>query len=279
MNILFHIYLRILYFFSRIYHLFFPAKMAIRESTILNKTDEYISKKKNEFTSKNNGSSNIESIFYKKDDFFTMIREQNNDIEEIWKTRILIENTPRGNIVMFYDAYKQGFAYYSDTNSMPYVVLNSVAMKYVSTYFCRDFFVDNEGILKENESPLLSLYYREPVKIKDEIKSNNNKIGTDTSAFAKLKNYNKPIRNTEKLYDQKNKSQDQIEKKVEKEEEIIRNKFIYLGKMVNFPFLKKEKKVLLQNGFKTNLLNGVNTESQLQKQVLNYKDFKAIKDT
>jgi hypothetical protein len=253
--------------------------MAIRESTILNKTDEYISKKKNEFTSKNNGSSNIESIFYKKDDFFTMIREQNNDIEEIWKTRILIENTPRGNIVMFYDAYKQGFAYYSDTNSMPYVVLNSVAMKYVSTYFCRDFFVDNEGILKENESPLLSLYYREPVKIKDEIKSNNNKIGTDTSAFAKLKNYNKPIRNTEKLYDQKNKSQDQIEKKVEKEEEIIRNKFIYLGKMVNFPFLKKEKKVLLQNGFKTNLLNGVNTESQLQKQVLNYKDFKAIKDT
>jgi hypothetical protein len=225
MNIFYYYYLRFIFLLSQIYHFFIPAKKIEKESTILNKTDEYIKEKKSVFTNKNNGSSNIEPIFYTKDGFFTMIREQNNDIEERWKTRILFENTPRGNIVMFYDAYKQGFAYYSDTNGLPYLVLNSVAMKYVNTFLCRDFFIDNEGISKDNESPFISLYYREPVKTKAETIKNSSKIDTNTSAFAKLKNYNKPIRNTDKSYD---KSQEQREKKVV-EEEFVRNKFIYLG--------------------------------------------------
>jgi hypothetical protein len=265
MNIFYYFYLRIAYFFSQIYHAFFPSQPVKKEITILNQTDLYMKERTDQFNRKNNGSSNCQSVFYNKDEFFAMIREQNNDIEEVWKTRILLENTPRGNIVMFYDVYKQGFAYYSDSNR-PYNVLNSVAMKYVSLYFCRDFFVDNEGMSKETESPLINLYYREPVKPKED----STKTAIDkTAPFAKLKNYNKSARNTDKK-----EGQTQSMKKIV-EEEVIRNKFIYLGKMVNFSFLKKEKKLLSQNGFKTNLLDGVKTESQLQKQVLNYKDFKA----
>ena len=270
MNIFYQFYLEIIHFFSRLYRAIFTYENPKKEFTILNQTDQYVKERTDQFNKKNNGSSNCQSIFYNKDEFFAMIREQNNDIEGIWKTRILLENTPRGNIVMFYDVYKQGFSYYSDTNSMPYNVLNSAAMKYVNLYFCRDFFVDNEGISKEAESPLINLYHREPVKTKNKSEnSSTNKIG-DTSAFAKLKNYNKPIRNTNKKQDSTTKS-DSLPV-----EEIIRNKFIYLGKMVNFSFIKKEKRVLPQNGFKTNLLDGVSTESQLQKQVLNYKDFKAL---
>jgi hypothetical protein len=270
MNIFYQFYLKIVYFFSQLYRAIFIYENPKKEFTILNQTERYVKERTDQFNKKNNGSSNCQAIFYNKDEFFAMIREQNNDIEEVWKTRILLENTPRGNIVMFYDVYKQGFSYYSDSNSMPYNVLNAVAMKYVNLYFCRDFFVDSEGVTKENESPLINLYHREPVKPKNKVEQNSTKKIGETSAFAKLKNYNKPIRNTNKLQDTTTKSDSSPE------EEVIRNKFIYLGKMVNFPFIKKEKRALPQNGFKTNLLDGVTSESKLQKQVLNYKDFKAL---
>jgi len=222
-----------------------------------------------QFHNKNNNSSNIEPIFYKKDEFYAMISECNNDIEEKWRTRVLIESSPRGNIVMYYDAYKHGFAYYSDTHGLPYKVLNAAAMKYVSMYFCRDFYIDNEGISKEEESPMIDLYHREPIKAKEET---SNPLSDNTGPFAKLKNYNKPVRNTDKKQ-----TKESLKEPVQIE--YIRNKFISLGKIVNFPFLKQEKKRLPQNGFKTTLLDGVVTESQLQKQVLNYKDFKSMQKT
>lgn len=171
---------------------------------------------------------------------------------------------------MYYDAYKQGFVYYSDTNGLPYTVLNVVAMKYVTTFFCRDFFVDNEVLSNDQESKMIPIYYREPVKVK-EVTANNNEINKNRGPFAKLKNYNKPVKNTDKQTN-KEKSESKEEKPVE---EYVRNKFIYLGKMMNFQFMKKEKKVSHLNGFKTSLLDGVVSETQLQKQVLNYKDYKA----
>lgn len=266
MNLFFYYYLRIAYFFSYIYHIYFPVQLVEREPTILNKTDDYIKTRTEQFHKKNNKSSNIEPVFYNKDEFYAMISECNNDIEEKWRTRVLFESSPRGNIVMYYDAYKHGFAYYSDTHGLPYKVLCAVAMKYVSIYLCRDFYIDNEGVCKEDESPLIDLYHREPVKQKDD----TSKLMSDsTGPFAKLKNYNKPIRNTDKKQGQSQpNNMDNVE--------YIRNRFISLGKIVNFPFLKREKKPLQQNGFKTNLLDGVVTETQLQKQVLNYKDFRAM---
>lgn len=266
MNIFFYWYLRIAYFFSYIYHVYFPVQQIKREPTILNKTDEYIKMRTEQFHKKNNKSSNIEPIFYNKAEFYAMMAECNNDIEQKWRTRVLFESSPRGNIVMYYDAYKHGFAYYSDTHGLPYKVLSAVAMKYVSIYFCRDFYIDNEGVCKENESPLIDLYHREPIKPKEET---SKPMSDSRGPFAKLKNYNKPIRNTDKKQ-----AKDSVNGNAQIE--YIRNKFISLGKIVNFPFLKQVKKPLLQNGFKTNLLDGVVTETQLQKQVLNYKDFKSM---
>ena len=49
---------------------------------------------------------------------------------------------------MHYDLYKNGFAYYCN-DSLNYNLLNAVAMKYVITFFCRDFFIDNHVFEEE----------------------------------------------------------------------------------------------------------------------------------
>jgi len=63
------------------------------------------------------------------------------DLETVWKQRVLLENTPKGNVCMFYDLYKQAFAYHSDSQ-ISYDVLNACAMKYTRIYACYDFFAD-----------------------------------------------------------------------------------------------------------------------------------------
>ena len=110
-------------------------------------------------------NSNIPPIFYNKAEFAEFI-EDKNDLEREWKTRVIFENTPRGNIIMHYDIYKGGFAYYSDMQGIPYAVLNAAAMKYARIFRCRDFFIHTE---------------KKPIKIEMKLPK--------TAAFAKLKNY------------------------------------------------------------------------------------------
>ena len=148
--------------------------------------EEYIKQKKNKLlrtwedesvNSKIN--SNIDPIFYDKKELNEIMKIENNDIEKSWKTRILYEPTPRGSVIMFYDAFKQGFSYYSEQNGIPYSILNAVAMKYVVMFFCRDFFMDEQTITPdvvcdtktqtEKEanpklSPLIKVYYYEEEK-------------------------------------------------------------------------------------------------------------------
>jgi hypothetical protein len=110
---------------------------------------------------------NIDTAFYDNTLFKQALREENNDIEKLWKTRILFENTPRGNIVMYYDPYKIGFAYYCD-QYVPYDILNAVAMKYVLMFQCRDFFVDELARPDNKPSKILKLI-EEPQKEEDKV--------------------------------------------------------------------------------------------------------------
>jgi len=137
-------------------------------------------------------NSNIPAIFYDKLAFAELI-EDKNDLENEWKTRVIFENTPRGNIIMHYDIYKSGFAYYSDTQGIPYSMLNAAAMKYTRIFRCRDFFIERET---------------KPIKIVMN-------LPTKSAAFAKLKNYTVAV-----------------------EPETVQNKFIYLGKIVNYNLLQ-----------------------------------------
>ena len=79
------------------------------------------------------------------------------DLKLRWKYIHLTEQES----LMYYDLFKQGFAYHSDESFVSHNVLNAVAMKYVNTYFCKDFFLD-ELFIEENEitykSPLFAIF-------------------------------------------------------------------------------------------------------------------------
>ena len=64
------------------------------------------------------------------------------------KNNFLIETTPLGNVLMFYNNKKETFEYYSDS-TIPYRVLEVVCRKYVLTYNCRFLYIDMEQELKK----------------------------------------------------------------------------------------------------------------------------------
>jgi len=210
-------------------------------------------------------NSNIDKEFYSKDDYSTTMKDINNELEKKWKLKTLIEHTPKGNIIMFYDPYKQGFSYYSDSQPISYTILNAVAMKYVKMYRCRDFFVDDETTPEKEPSPFIQIHIVEKKKTKDADKNSYGKSMFKDAPFAKLKR-NKPSSSTTKKGD---------DNKSSKPERVYyRNKFISLGPVRNYSIIQPIKKENKLNGFQTNLLNGVTSESKLQTQVMNYKDFK-----
>jgi len=209
-------------------------------------------------------NANIPDTFYDKKLLQTALIEADNDLERGWRRRVIIENSPRGNVIMYYDPYKLGFAYHCD-QYLPYDILNTVAMKYVMTFKCYDFFMDELERPEDKPSKLLKL------KAEEEKKPVSNKPKAENTIrdgpFAKLKTYNTV---SAKVETSKNKDKEQVKDKQ-------RNCFINLGKIVNFQFLQKPKLRHANNGFKTDLIDGLSKNSDVQKEVFSYRDFKAAK--
>lgn len=169
-------------------------------------------------------NENIEKDFYIKENYDNIVSTGNNVLEISWKSRMLFESTPLGNVIMFYDAYKQGFSYYAD-DIIPYNVLNAVAMKYVLHYFCRDFFIDNSIVPAKHESPFLHVHEIDAIKTID-----SKKIDMKNGPFAKLKNYEKNNPNKRKPLN--NEKMKKINDSTDKD--YIKNKFICHGKIYRF---------------------------------------------
>lgn len=137
-------------------------------------------------------NANIRPIFYNRDEFKNNINKVDNDLEKEWSSRILIENTPQCNIIMHYNVFNEGFSYYSDQSGISYTILNAIAMKYVLTFRCRDFFIDEKMIPDDQSSPFIE-YIREDERIENEKKKKNidfltkNTYSTNCLPFAKLK--------------------------------------------------------------------------------------------
>ena len=131
-------------------------------------------------------NQNIDPLFYDRAAYKKLMEEPNNFLEKEWKSRILYENTPQGNIIMYYDVYKEGFVYYSDQTSIPYKLLNIVAMKYTMTYRCIDFYID-EQFIPNNPSFMIKFMHDEEQsenekkqKIRKELLSMNEKINSSS---------------------------------------------------------------------------------------------------
>ena len=249
--ILFNIY-KIYYHFTNIFTYsqshtpILPPKPTPTEIYLLDK-HTFFNKNKETIQSQ----SQIESFFYNKHIYNETLKEPQNNFEKQWKTRILFENTPRGNVIMFYDIYKMGFYYFSDQQAITYDILNAIAMKYVVLFRCIDFFIDE----KYHTSPFLELYEMPTTKethTQKRIHQQNNSIRT----MMKIQNQSVPVLNTKPT------PTSAVEMMT------IKNRFLYQGKIANFSFCQKilKKRVIIKH----NTFNAL-FENNPQ---MSYSDFK-----
>lgn len=269
---------------SIVIHLFKSNKKEETTKSIKDIANKYVDNYKDKFMNllqildKKEKNKNIESVFYCKTEYHNILQDINNQLEAQWKKRILFENTPRGNIIMHYDPYKLGFVYYSD-QYIPYDILNAVAMKYTTIFNCIDFFVDEHIVSKDiYQSPIIKLLEedkKEQNEEKNQTKNPEEKRDANQNApFVKFKNYNKVSSKVaeNKINNSKLNNNTNINENNTNEKPKQRNRFIYMGKMMNFSFLQiPPKKNIL---FKSELLEGLKKNTSVQKEVFNYKDFK-----
>jgi len=253
----YYLCLRILYLSG-----FYKPLQIPKIKTFIEENSEYITPLKTKFLKsfskeKLDFNENINPIFYSKKELNEYLQDSHNKLEKIWKTRILFENTPRGNVIMFYDPYKLGFSFYCDQKVISYGVLNAVAMKYVLTYRCRDFFMDESVVPVENLSKLIEIHFSEEKK---------NKVSDVKKTFAKLRDYSKENPNSKM-------------KQPQTFIESHKNTFIYLGKTNNFRITQsfpKPKKVLAK--FTSPLLDSLEKNAGVQREQMSYKQFKNLQE-
>jgi hypothetical protein len=176
-------------------------------------------------------NTNIDPTLYDFTLRKTLFVEENNPTEKQWRSRLLFENTYRGNIIMYYDAFRMTFSYYSDEQIVPYKALHHAALKYVVRFRCRNFFIDMETF---PDNPMIEVLKKEDDSLKTKSKMNhgsntpNNPKPQDNkqnAVFARLKDYSSATNDKTK---QQNKPK-----------HMFSNKFVRIGKMCEFNILQK----------------------------------------
>jgi hypothetical protein len=219
---------------------------------------------------------------------------RDNTLENL-KNNIIIENTPLGNVLMYYDNKRETFVYFSD-NSIPYRYLEVVSRKYVTTYNCKNLYVNMEKELedakkKQKEKELEDAKKKQEEKEKDDLKkkqeeknvlpcnvvkfknynttnigtanANANAIANATTSFSKQNKYQKQNQNSNLIQHVNNKyGKVLIDENKEEKDKLLKekaNRYSYDGKLVNYNFLKKVDK------------------KEIDKRLaLNYSQFKAL---
>lgn len=161
------------------------------------------------------------------------------------KNTLLFENTPLGNLIMFYDHSRDSFIYYSD-NTIPYRFLEVASRHYAVQNNCKSIHINMPEELLDAEKKLEEKKKEEEKKAleKKAIEKENPK----KNVFAKLKNYNTgsikaPNAVTQKSNTNTNgRSMPPSNVKIENTDIIVKeraNRYLYDGKLANFQFLKK----------------------------------------
>jgi hypothetical protein len=189
----------------------------------------------------------------------TVVSHIINEKLDTLKNNFIIEKTPLGNVLMFYNNKKETFEYYSD-NSIPYRFLEVVSRKYVLTFKCRFLYVDMEKELQKYEKKLAEKEMKEKelqekaLKEKElqEKDSFNNSVESTSkkSVFAKFKSYNKDAGSgrVNKAPPPKNSIPNNKVSKTDNENVLLKEKsnhYTCEGKFANFNILKKvDRKVV-----------------------------------
>lgn len=173
------------------------------------------------------------------------------------KNSLLFENTPLGNVMMFYDDSRETFTYYSDS-TIPYRYLETISRKYVIMYHCASLYIDMEDEIKEAERKR-DLEKEKEEKDKRERNERQDKGGEEKkSVFAKLKKYNRSDAKSQIIQPgssnktTNNSRMNGPDKTAENKNMIVKenaNRYSYEGKLVNFSFLKKVDRKLLDSKY------------------------------
>ena len=228
----------------------------------------HLIKKKQEKEFENNNKKNEQEIIkppikYKDKYFESLNKLQTIDLSDDFlnnlKNSIIIENTPKGNIIMFWNNKRETFTYYSDS-TIPYSILEVVARKYVLTYNCKKLYINMFIELELAEKNFLELNSlkskKQVVEPITETNIESDKI-IPSNVFAKFKNYNKDNnKNVAISLDSSKKAINSNPKNSSvntsiKEEKFVKeraNRYSYEGKFCNYSFLQKiDKKILNKN--------------------------------
>lgn len=176
-------------------------------------------------------NANIQPEFYDHDEYERIIHSNDNILEKSWKQRVLMENTPLGNVYMYYNAFHKSFSYHADSQ-IPYKLLNAVAMKYVRTFYCFDFFMDTQVLPENRVSPftIMNLEQERLEKLKKERKKNEMGIDFKDAPF---------LRPKIKEEETKEKDEKKQKNKMGKNKKLVfKNVFKYCGTFRNLFMLK-----------------------------------------
>jgi hypothetical protein len=147
----------------------------------------------------------------------------------------LRETTPRGDIIMHYDAETKSFNYYSNSKNIPYSTLDAVARKYVCLHkYPSSIYIDIRDEVQKGREKCLKQDKDNKSKLA-RFERNKGKSGNDIlssakkSLFAAFKNYKtgQNVSKSLKNYDEK------------KEMVIMKdnvNKFVYKGTLDQYDF-------------------------------------------
>jgi hypothetical protein len=172
------------------------------------------------------------------------------------KNNMIMEKTPLGNVVMFYNNSRSSFEYYSDS-TIPYRYLEVIGRKYVITYNCKRIYVDMSKEIEDAEKKLADKKQKEEdeKKKQEELaeKAKSNQETEDVqkkNVFAKFKTYNKDtsIKAAAVPLDRPAPAK----QTAPKEEKIVKeraNRYSFEGKLVNFSFLKKVDRKAVDNRY------------------------------
>jgi hypothetical protein len=183
---------------------------------------------------------------YKNEYLKLDFRQLTTSEKEKLKNNFVMETTPLGNVIMYYNIDKHGFVYYSDS-TIPYRFLETVARKYITTFQCKDtsIYVDDMDDDIDEKIPLEKCK-EIPSDLQGNKMTSSNTTKTNKNVFAKFKNYNHPnsIPSTNMVAkNNSNKKTTQSMKEVKEN----KNKYISEGKIINFSFIKKiDKKQIVK---------------------------------
>ena len=94
--------------------------------------------------------------------------------KETLSRSFIMEQTPVGNVIMQYDVQKEIFVYYSD-NNIPFRYLETVARKYVCSFFCKELYVERQEVKVVKDTG--------PVKTKDLMNQKRNPVKVESATI------------------------------------------------------------------------------------------------